>query len=48
LSFREYSYNDGNVEAWSLTLREEHRLRLFENMELRRTFGPKWDEVTGG
>jgi hypothetical protein len=34
-------------ETWSLTLREEHRLRLFENRVLRRTFGPKTDEVTG-
>jgi len=28
-------------------LREEHRLRVFENMVLRRIFGPKRDEVTG-
>jgi hypothetical protein len=35
-------------ETWSLTLREEHRLRVFENRVLRRTFGPKRDEVTGG
>jgi hypothetical protein len=28
-------------ETWSLTLREEHRLRVFENRVLRRTFGPK-------
>jgi hypothetical protein len=34
-------------ETWSLTLREEHRLRVFENRVLRGTFGPKWDEVTG-
>jgi hypothetical protein len=32
----------------SLTLREEHRLRVFENKVLRRIFGPKRDEVTGG
>jgi hypothetical protein len=31
-----------------LTLREEHRLRVFENKVLRRIFGPKRDEVTGG
>jgi len=31
----------------SLTLREEHRLRVFENRVLRRVFGPKRDEVTG-
>jgi hypothetical protein len=35
-------------ESWSLTLREEHRLRVFENRVLRRIFGPKRDEVTGG
>jgi hypothetical protein len=34
-------------EAWSLTLREEHRLRVFENRVLRKIFGPKRDEVTG-
>jgi hypothetical protein len=34
-------------ETWSLTLREEHRMRVFENMVLRRIFGPKRDEVTG-
>jgi hypothetical protein len=34
-------------ETWSLTLREERRLRLFENRMLRRIFGPKRDEVTG-
>jgi hypothetical protein len=34
-------------ETWSLTLREEHRLRVFENKMLRRIFGPKMDEVTG-
>jgi len=32
-------------EAWSLTLREEHRLRVFENRVLKRIFGPKRDEV---
>jgi hypothetical protein len=34
-------------ETWSLTLREEHILRVFENRVLRRIFGPKRDEVTG-
>jgi hypothetical protein len=34
-------------ETWSLTLREEYRLRLFENRVLRRIFGPKRDEVMG-
>jgi hypothetical protein len=32
-------------ETWSLTLREEHRMRVFENRVLRRIFGPKRDEV---
>jgi hypothetical protein len=35
-------------ETWPLTLREEQRLRVFENRVLRRIFGPKRDEVTGG
>jgi hypothetical protein len=34
--------------TWSLTLREEHRLRVFENRVLRRIFGLKRDEVTRG
>jgi hypothetical protein len=34
-------------ETLSLTLREQHRLRVFENRVLRRIFGPKRDEVTG-
>jgi hypothetical protein len=34
-------------ETWSLTLREEHRLRVFENRVLRRIFGPKRDENGG-
>jgi hypothetical protein len=34
-------------ETWSLTFREEHRLRALENKVLRRTSGPKRDEVTG-
>jgi hypothetical protein len=29
---------------WSLTLREEHSLRIFENREMRRIFGPKTEE----
>jgi hypothetical protein len=36
------------VKLGLLTLREEHRLRVFENRVLRRIFGPKRDEVTGG
>jgi hypothetical protein len=35
-------------ETWSLTLREEHKLKVFENRVLRRTFGPKMDGVMGG
>jgi uncharacterized membrane protein len=34
-------------ETWSLTLRKEYRLRVFENMVVRRIFGPKRDEVMG-
>jgi hypothetical protein len=34
-------------ETWSLTLREEHRLRVFEKRVLRRIFGPKWGEGMG-
>jgi len=34
-------------ETWSLALREERRLRVFENKVLRRIFGPKRDEITG-
>jgi hypothetical protein len=36
------------VKLGRLTLREEHRLRVFENRVLRRIFGPKRNEVTGG
>jgi len=34
-------------ETWSLTLREERKLRVFENKVLRRIFGPRRDKVTG-
>ena len=34
-------------ETWSLTLREERRLKVFESRVLRRIFGPKRNEVTG-
>ena len=34
-------------ENWSLTLKEEFRLKIYENRELRRIFGPKRDEVMG-
>jgi len=33
-------------ETWLLTLREERKLEVFDNKVLRRTFGPKGDEVT--
>jgi hypothetical protein len=35
-------------ETWSPTLREGHRLRMFKNRVLRRIFGPKRYDVTGG
>jgi hypothetical protein len=35
-------------DTWSPTIREEHRLRAFENRVLRRIFGPKEEEVAGG
>ena len=35
-------------ETWSLTLREERKLRVFKHMVLRRIFGPRTDEVNGG
>jgi hypothetical protein len=35
-------------ETWSLTLKKEYKLRVFENRVLRRIFGPKRDTVTGG
>jgi hypothetical protein len=35
-------------ETWSLIVREEHGLRVFENRVLRRIFGPKRDEIIGG
>ena len=34
-------------ETWSLTLRDERKLRVFENMVLRRIFGLRWDKVMG-
>ena len=34
-------------ETWSLTLREKHRVRVFENRVLRKTYGAKRDEITG-
>jgi hypothetical protein len=35
------------MNAWSLTLREERTVRVFENNVLRRIFGPERDAVTG-
>jgi hypothetical protein len=35
-------------KTWSLTLRDQHRLRLFKNRALRKIFGPKREEVAGG
>jgi hypothetical protein len=35
-------------ETWSLAVKEEHKLRVFENRVLRRIYGPKRDGVTGG
>jgi hypothetical protein len=35
-------------ETWSLTLREKHKLRMFQNRVLRRIFGPNRDGVMGG
>jgi hypothetical protein len=35
-------------ETWSLILREEHRLRVFENRVLRRIYGPRMGEIVGG
>jgi hypothetical protein len=34
-------------ETWSLTLRAEHRLKVFESKVLRRIFGPKGNEIIG-
>jgi hypothetical protein len=47
---RLYDFACGSVwcETWSLALREQHRLREFENRVLRRIFGQKSDEVKGG
>jgi hypothetical protein len=51
VKFKYTKHNSATVlygcETWSLTFREEHRIRVFENRVLRRIFGPKRDEVTG-
>jgi hypothetical protein len=48
-NIQDYNFACGSVwcETWSLTLREEHRLRVFENRVLRKIFGLKRDEVMG-
>jgi hypothetical protein len=43
-----YNYFFWVYLIWSLTVREEQKLRVFENRVLRRIFGPKRDGVTGG
>jgi len=43
----EYMNNKPGCETWSLTLSEERKLRVFENMVLRKIFGPRREEVTG-
>jgi hypothetical protein len=47
-SLARYGISAYGCETWSLTVREERRLRVFENRVLRRIFGPKRNEVTGG
>jgi hypothetical protein len=49
-NIQDYNFACGldGCETWSLRLRDEHRLRVFENKVLRRIFGPKRIEVTGG
>ena len=57
MEFKSHSHLRGKVwwlpvvlygcAAWSLTLREERKLRVFENMVLRRIFGPRRDDVMG-
>jgi hypothetical protein len=42
------AHNQYGCETWSLTLRDEHRLRVFENKVLRRIFGPNRNEMVGG
>jgi hypothetical protein len=44
---RKYRGIDYGCETWSLTLKEEHRVRVFENRLLSRIFGPKRYEVSG-
>ena len=47
LLFVKYAFFLYGCETWSLTLREESRLRVFEKRVLRRIFGPKRDKVKG-
>jgi hypothetical protein len=48
VTYYNFTYFLYGFEALCLTLREEHRLRVFENRVLRRIFGPKRKEVAGG
>jgi hypothetical protein len=43
-----FDYNLLGFETWSLTLMEEHGLRVYENKVVRRTFGKRAKEMTGG
>ena len=45
MAVQEVMWDKGGT--WSLTLREGRKLRMFENMVLRRIFGPGRDEITG-
>jgi len=49
LKIKIYNFACGlyGCETWSLILREERKLRVFENVVLRRIFGSRMDEVTG-
>ena len=47
IKIRVNEYSLYGCETWSLTLREGRKLRVFENMVLRRMFGPRRDEVKG-
>jgi hypothetical protein len=43
-----FTYLFYGYETWSLTLKEEHRLRVFEKRVARRIFGPKMKDLAGG
>jgi hypothetical protein len=42
------AYLNCGIGQWTVTIREDHRLRMFENRVLKRIFGPKRTEVIGG